>query len=446
MAKAVLFLLVALCLTEAAFSKNALKQLMNLLQKYAIDSDECVIGQPHITYNAYFGSITKGTPGWTVSVVAKTSCTNSNLRLVLSDGKTIAPSFFNQYTNDEKSYQGWAYFFQIPLASTAATWQVVCGQGSNPTKLGPFKLPTNKPTRGFKPSKWAIVADMDASEYSKSTFDRLELIAGKGYDGVLHNGDFAYNVHTSKGRVGDAYFESFSKISSRLPYIISPGNHERFDHFKMFNYRFQMPGAGNGLQTNQAANYFSYILNGVYFVTINWDYVFEEGENRMNEVTSWLSNDLKRQSGNKEIKYRVFFSHKPFYCTMAEPDCIQYYLFKPVESLLYKYKFDLILNSHVHLYYRHKQTDKNFNIVKTNSSLPVFFISGHQGVDPLSGGNTLMVKGNRKGRLEAASAAGLPNYLTVEFKADSIGVTLRDCVTDSVVDSLVINKSPLQKS
>lgn len=85
---------------------------------------------------------------------------------------------------------------------------------------------------------WAFVADMDESIYSKPTFNRLLQLQMFKFDGVIHNGDFAYNVHTSKGKVGDSYFNAFAGISTVMPFIVSPGNHEVFDDTKFFNYRF----------------------------------------------------------------------------------------------------------------------------------------------------------------------------------------------------------------
>lgn len=443
MAKAISLLLLVLCITSITISKKKKRPSLDI-QRTDIINGPCAVEQPHITFNDYFGISASGVPGWTVSVVSKTDCQSSELKLVLSDGTSIAPVINNLYVNDEKSYLGIAFFFNIPFATPATSWKVVYIGSSSATRLGPFNLPKGRPTRSFKPSKWAVVADMDASQYSKSTFDRLNLLAEQDFEGVIHNGDFAYNVHTSKGQVGDIYFNEFSKISSKLPYLITPGNHEKFDHFKMFNYRFQMPGAKNGLSTPRAANYFSFILNGVYFATINWDFVYEDGEDRSKEVIAWFTADLERQSRNQEVRYKVFFSHKPFYCPFTEEDCLQYYLFKPVESLLFKYNFDLVLNSHVHLYYRLKQIDKSFNIVKLDARKPQFFISGHQGVDPAVGGNTDVVSDKRKGVLEVKAIAGEPNYLVVDFRSDSIALTLKDCLSDKIVDSVVLPKTTLQ--
>jgi hypothetical protein len=449
MSKTLVILAIAILLAQGAFSKSIIDRFLDGVFKMVdgspIKSTTCTVEQPHITLNNHFASTATSKAGWVVSVVSKTDCKDSEVKLVLDDGTSIAPSFSNTYSNTGLSYQGKAFFFGVPGSTLAKSWSVVTTRGQNTATIGPFLLPTTSPRRAFKPSKWAIIADMDASTYSQSTFKRLESIAGQGYDGVIHTGDFAYNVESKNGKKGDDYFNAFSKISTKMPYIVTPGNHEVYDNFKLFNYRFQMPGATNGIQTKRAANYYSFIANGVYFVTINWDYVFEPGSDRSKEVFSWLSADLAKNAANAEIQYRVFFSHKPFYCTFNEVDCLQYYLFKPVESLLYKYKFDLILNSHVHLYYRHKKTDKNFKIVNDQSPGPLFFISGHQGVDPNSGGNKQKIPNRRQGVLEAASAAGEPNYLSVEFASAGIYVTLRDCQSNAVIDSVNLQRGQLRK-
>jgi len=406
---------------------------------YNLKSGECKVGQAHITYNDFYGSEMKAQQGWRVSVVSRDYCSSSQVKVVLQDGSAIQSDFNNNYYDSEKGYSATAFFFNIPYSKANGSWRVV----ASGNQLGPFSFPEAPAQRGFRPSKWAFIADMDDSEYSQSTFDRLEMMTKLGYQGVIHNGDFAYNIHTSKGTKGDTYFENFSRISSRLPYLITPGNHEKYDDFKMFNYRFKMPGGGDPTIQPQASNYYSAVINGVHFVSLNWDWIFmsDDAVSRKKEVLNWLSDDLKKHSANPEIKYRVFFTHKPFYCTFAEEDCLNFYHFKPIESLLYKYQFDLLLTSHVHLYYRHKKLDSKFNIADKNSQYPQSFISGHQGVDPTRGGNKLKVPSKRKGRLEKVALAGDPNILTIEFKNDGITLTLNDCQTNTVLDQLTLSKS-----
>lgn len=373
---------------------------------------------------------------WTIGAVSKDGCKKSQVYLLLSDGTKISPAVKNSYYNAEKSYTADAFFFEVPRSNSAASWSLVAPLGT----LGPFKFPTTTPKKPMAPSRWAIVADMDESSYSKPTFDKLRILAQAGNtDAVIHNGDFAYNIHNSKGKVGDSYFRAFSRVSTLLPFVITPGNHEYFDEFKFFNYRFQMPGADNGL-TTRGANYYSFIQKGIFFVSINWDYVFSDTNSNMAEVLKWLVPELERAAKDKNVVYKVFFSHKPFYCTFAEEDCVNFYLYKPVESLLYKHHFDAIITSHVHLYYRHKKLNKNFQIVSDSADVPPMFISGHQGVDPNTGGNQNTVKDKRQGVLEAYARAGNPNILMMESSESGLSFSLRDCETDALLDQLFIQR------
>jgi hypothetical protein len=396
---------------------------------------ECTLEQPHITFGSRYGYPSSTDIRWSIVAVSKDGCKKSAVYLQLSDGTRIDPVVKNSYYNAEKNYDAAAFVFEVSRAHKAPSWTLI----SPGNKLGPFPFPTTDPKKPFSQSKWAIIADMDDSTYSAPTISRLLSLTTQQYDGVIHNGDFAYNIHTSKGKVGDNYFRTFSKVSTLIPFIVTPGNHEYFDNFRFFNYRFQMPGGGNGLET-RAANYYSFIQKGIYFVTINWDWVFQEGQNNMPEVLAWLTDQLNQVAKDTNVVYKVFFTHKPFYCTFAEEDCLNFYLFKPVESLLYKHKFDAIVNSHVHLYYRHKKLNKNFQIVTDQAEVPPMFISGHQGVDPEIGGNQMSVKDKRQGRLEAYALAGNPNLLIMEASESGITFTLRDSGSFSKLDELFVSR------
>ena len=403
----------------------------------------CSIQQPHITYGDYFHSTQPSDAIWTISAVTRDGCKKSDVVLRLSDGTRLSPELKNSYYEEEKNYEAASFFFSITAAQLLGSSSWIMESPTN--VLGPFSLPQTSPGRASSASKWLIIADMDESIYSAPTLERLSTLAKRGgFDGVIHNGDYAYNIHNSKGKVGDSYFDSFSKVSARIPYIVTPGNHEYYDSFQMFNYRFQMPGAGNGLEA-QAANYYSFIVKGVYFLTINWDYVFtEEGEDNFKEVFEWVRQDLEAMKRNKEVLRKVFFTHKPFYCTFGDEDCYNFYLYKPIESLLYKYEFDVIINSHVHLFYRNKKIDKNFNLVADSFPVPSIIISGHQGVNPDRGGNTNYIPYEKTGVMEKIALAGSPNYLEMDVDETGISFKLKDCFDEKILDQVLISSHPIK--
>lgn len=86
------------------------------------------------------------------------------------------------------------------------------------------------------------MADADISTQSQPSLGRLRSINWNQYDGLIHAGDFAYDVNYDGGSKGDSYFNSISDLTARVPYLIVAGNHENYDNAKLFDYRFKMPG------------------------------------------------------------------------------------------------------------------------------------------------------------------------------------------------------------
>jgi len=97
-----------------------------------------------------------------------------------------------------------------------------------------------------------------------------------------------------------------------------------------------------------------------------------------------------QRSDKEKHKYRIFFSHRPLMCgdySSYDDDCtFLFYHHKPLEDMLMKYKFDLVLSGHQHDYQRLRK-HFGFNILggsrisKTFYNAPVYIISGHSGTD-----------------------------------------------------------------
>lgn len=46
------------------------------------------------------------------------------------------------------------------------------------------------------------------------------------YDALIHNGDFAYDMHSQNAAVGDTFMREIESIAAYIPYMVSVGNHE----------------------------------------------------------------------------------------------------------------------------------------------------------------------------------------------------------------------------
>ena len=60
---------------------------------------------------------------------------------------------------------------------------------------------------------------------------------------IIHVGDFAYNMATDNGRVGDEFMRQIEPIAAYVPYMTCVGNHEYEEDYNMSSYKahFSMP-------------------------------------------------------------------------------------------------------------------------------------------------------------------------------------------------------------
>ena len=66
---------------------------------------------------------------------------------------------------------------------------------------------------------------------------------------------------------------------------MTPGNHENIDNSLFFNNRFIMPGTVNPYDNNM----YSFIINGVYFVTFNFDVIINFEKEKYYEYLNKLN-------------------------------------------------------------------------------------------------------------------------------------------------------------
>ena len=99
------------------------------------------------------------------------------------------------------------------------------------------------------------------------------------------------------------------------------------------------------------------------------------------EAFAWLANDLKHARDNPAIKWVIFSSHRPSVCTdTSGEDCGRnIFTFRKYDALLEKYKVDLKLNGHIHVYNRIAPL-KGMKIVEQGEG-PMTLVIGHSGTD-----------------------------------------------------------------
>ena len=183
-------------------------------------------------------------------------------------------------------------------------------------------------------------------------------------DLIILLGDYAYEMFDNFGQKGDDFFNLIEPITATIPMLITQGNHDVVDDFKLLNYRFL--GTKNYYFFQN--NFYFFELPKVRFYLVNFDkYKTLSLENKI-RAQKWLEKSIKDSDQKDKPKFKILISHRPFRCIGKDnqENChdISYKtFFKGIEEIIAKSNFDLHLAGHIHQYQRSKmslfQTENN---------------------------------------------------------------------------------------
>jgi len=395
---------------------------------------KCFAEQEHITLGNYFTESKDTSNYYTISSVIKTSVDKKCMPELEVEGDQGVKIIINYssttvYVNKDKEYEAIAFFFSVSknIADTTQKWRVKTSDAK--TSWHDFSMID----RSNSKSKFLIVADMSTCKMSKPLYSKFAEISSSEYDAFMHVGDFAYSVHNNKGKVGDEFFQDMtSLITSRIPYIVTPGNHEVDYKGEFFSYRFQMPGGGDPLK--RASHWYSFDYKGVHWTSLNFDYIFDINPDKQQEAFNWLQKDLEKASKDPRVNFIIFFSHRPFYCEKKD-SCDMFFLALPYESLLRKYKVDIIISGHAHQYMR-LVPNNSFKLVPKAQS-PLMLINGIGG--SLSSSTDPKHKG-MKGPFAAVAYKENAGYMVLEADQDQVKIEVFEAVGGSLIDSFITQR------
>lgn len=237
----------------------------------------------------------------------------------------------------------------------------------------------SRPDASVKRAKFLAYADMDvaAAPASEATALRSFQEVQDGYDSfLLHFGDVSY----ARGRAyaWDQYFHLLEPYATRVPYMVSIGNHEydymsggehdpsgaagsdgRMDFHPVWaNYgsdssgecsvpmyhRWHAPMNGNGIY------WYSFDNGGVHVIQMSSEHNWRRGSKQY----KWIENDLKRVDRSK-TPWVVLTAHRMMYTTQLGEDAdlkVSEHFREEMEDLLWQYKVNLMLVGHQHSYER----------------------------------------------------------------------------------------------
>ncbi|KAF7267331.1 hypothetical protein GWI33_019449 [Rhynchophorus ferrugineus] len=253
--------------------------------------------------------------------------------------------------------------------SSNSRYEYHCGSDKGWSNIFFFKTPPE--VNNWIPHL-AIYGDM-GNENAQS-LARLQEDTQRGlYDAILHIGDFAYDMNSDNGGVGDEFMKQIESIAAYVPYMTCAGNHEEANNFSHYRNRFSMPG--------EVYYFMNYGIKSLVF------------------QYEWLETDLKKATlpANREKHpWIIVVGHRPMYCSNNNTDdCTHYETLTRtglpflswfgLEDLFYEYGVDLQIWAHEHSYerlwpiYNYTVYNGSYHAPYTNPKAPVHFTTGSAG-------------------------------------------------------------------
>jgi hypothetical protein len=248
---------------------------------------------------------------------------------------------------------------------------------------------------------FGVIGDIGQTINSFSTINHL--IKEPNINMILHTGDLSYADCDQP--LWDSYGEMIEPLSSVLPWMVCPGNHEiEFNGtdyanlFTAFEKRYRMPYVKpveygdviikSAINPNTGLPFCTPSIFQVEYNYGNSFYYFDSGlahmiflnpytnTNKTSTQYNWLENNLA--SVNRSLTpWIIIVMHCPWYSSNINhyADTQTIWMRKSMEHLFYEYNVNIVFNGHVHDYERTYPVYKN----ETDSRGPVYITIGNAG-------------------------------------------------------------------
>jgi hypothetical protein len=301
------------------------------------------------------------------------------------DNKEIEIRMIDRYQFSNRQY----HIFNFNNLKQFQKYVYKCGEFSQITSFmkttgSTFTITFPKNSKSL--TKIATFGDWSRCEDGIEAYNFLSKnILAKNYDALVTLGDYAYNLTTENGEVGNDFLQWISPITSYLPFMVTAGNHEFKDgDFLHYINRFNMP------QKSENKNlFFSFDINNIHFISIPSELALHnyKGKDFIEKFKMWFNEDAKKSTQ----KWKIVYMHRPIYCSwMDKPRCSSEgkKLRKLFEPLFVENKIDLVIGGHLHCYerslpvYQGKVDIQSVNTDQNsykNPNYPVYVICGSAG-------------------------------------------------------------------
>lgn len=227
--------------------------------------------------------------------------------------------------------------------------------------------------KGRYPLRTTIFGDLSQMSYDNRPDTSIPLLqqwTASGYhDLVVHGGDIGYNLEFDCGKVGDAFGADIEPVASRLPYMMTAGNHERempAYTYSQYENRYQGQQLAANASQSASVRFYSFDYGPLHVALFDTDaWVYAPVFPLSTLQHAWLKADLAAVNRSK-TPWVVVVGHRAMYCTKTPDDecngeaqSVRVGGFFPgigadvgVEQLLLDNKVDFYFSGHTHHYER----------------------------------------------------------------------------------------------
>ena len=265
----------------------------------------------------------------------------------LFDSKWKKSKYYKRYAYVSQNFE-----FQIEGDETLTYEIRDITDKKNPIILKKVKIVSNF-NKQEDIKKLKIVTYGDQPMNAESLKKWCDYVLQEKPDLLILLGDYAYELDDDFGKKGDNFFNAIEPMTSAIPTLITPGNHDAIDDFKFLNFRILAPRAVDKLQNN----FYHISLPEIRFFNINFEKYATMNLTEKKRVQKWFTIANTHFEEKTLPKFKILFSHRPFRCISKtnQEYChnISYdKFFKGIEEIVAKSSFDLHLTGHVHQYQR----------------------------------------------------------------------------------------------
>lgn len=203
------------------------------------------------------------------------------------------------------------------------------------------------PVPGGKQFRFCHFGDHAQNDASRAV---LAGVAGRAPDFFWIAGDLSYA--NGDQPLWDSYFDMLDPVTSRLPLMTCPGNHENKDGGgDGYRTRFAQPGEGT---------YYGFDFNNVHFCVSTGGSLVTGVNSSVGDMIAELAAlerdllDAARRRARGEIDFIVFVQHYTIWTNNDGREPANFSLVVFVEHMLLRYDVDLVLVGHDHIYERSK--------------------------------------------------------------------------------------------